>query len=73
MNYPALGRQLRKAIHTSPARIHATDVPAHLESELEAHGWLPPTVMQDLFQQTRLAIASRLAALIAASPSPLPT
>lgn len=62
---PALGRQLRKAIHTSPAMVRTNDVPAHLESELEAHGWLPPAVMQDLFQQTRLAVASRLAALIA--------
>jgi hypothetical protein len=62
---PALGRALRKAIHTSPAIARTKDVPSHLEPELEAHGWLPPTVMQDLFQQTRLAVASRLAALTA--------
>ena len=62
---PALGRELRKAIHTCPAMAATKDVPSHLEPELEAHGWLPPAVLQDLFQQTRLAVASRLAALLA--------
>lgn len=62
---PTLGRQLRKAIHTSPVLARTKDLPQHVEPELEAHGWLPPTVMQDLFQQTRLAVASRLAALVA--------
>ena len=68
---PALGRNLRKAIHTSPGMARTKDVPSHLQPELEAHGWLPPAVMQDLFQQTRLAVASRLAALIAESTSPI--
>ena len=40
---PALGRQLRKAIHTIPAPSVVTQSPPpHLERELEAHGWLRP-------------------------------
>ena len=62
---PALGRELRKAIHTSPAMARTKDVPSPLEPELEAHGWLPPAELQELFHDTRLAVASRLAALIA--------
>jgi hypothetical protein len=62
---PALGRELRKAIHTSPAMARTRDVASHLEPELEAHGWLPPAELRELFHDTRLAVASRLAALIA--------
>jgi hypothetical protein len=67
---PALGRRLRKAIHTVPPSVAAPGAPEHLAGELEAHGWLPPTVMQDLFQQTRLAVASRLAARLQESARP---
>jgi hypothetical protein len=62
---PDLGRRLRKAIHTAPPSIGARRVPPALQGELEAHGWLQPGERQDLFHETRLAVASRLAALIA--------
>jgi hypothetical protein len=60
---PALGAELRKAIHTAPASIAASDVPPSLEREVETHGWLPAGEERDLFQQTRLTVGSRLAAL----------
>jgi hypothetical protein len=58
-----LGRQLRKAIHTAPAPTLGRTAGSDLHRELESHGWLPPAVTQDLFQETRLAVASRLATL----------
>ena len=62
---PDLGRRLRKAVHTTPPSVDARELPASLWPELEAHGWLRPAERQDLFHDTRLAIASRLAALTA--------
>jgi hypothetical protein len=62
---PELGRRLRKAIHTTPASIATRGAPASLQRELDGHGWLPADERQDLFHETRLAVASRLAALIA--------
>jgi hypothetical protein len=62
---PDLGRKLRKAIHTTPTSIATRSVPPSLERELDGHGWLPGDERQDLFHETRLAIASRLAAVIA--------
>jgi hypothetical protein len=67
---PALGAQLRKAIHTTPAALSASNAPPALEHELEAHGWLRATEQQELFQQTRLGVASRLAALVVARAAP---
>ena len=62
---PEQGRRLRKAIHTTPASVATRRVPPSLQRELDDHGWLPADERQDLFHETRLAVASRLAALIA--------
>jgi hypothetical protein len=65
---PGLGRQLRKAIHTAPAPVAGRKAGPDLEAALEGHGWLPAAVTQDLFQRTRLAVASRLATLTSEPP-----
>jgi len=61
---PALGRRLRRIIHTAAMAAPAPCVAADLEPELEAHGWLAPATLRDLFEETRLTVASRLAALV---------
>ena len=69
---PDLGRQLRKAIHTAPTPVARRNAAPDLEPALQAYGCLPATVTQDLFQETRLAVASRLAALTCAPPPARP-
>jgi len=58
-----LRRRLQKIIHTVAMAPAGRPVPAHLEPELESHGWLAPAMSRDLFEKTRLVVASRLAAL----------
>jgi hypothetical protein len=61
-----LGRRLQQTIHTVARSVSASAqrVSAHLEPELQGHGWLPPATLRDMFEETRLAVASRLAVLV---------
>jgi len=60
-----VGRKLRKAIHAPCPFAAPSALPEHLQSELGAHGWLGTSSWQEVADRTHLAVASRLASLLA--------
>jgi hypothetical protein len=58
-------RTLRKAIHAPCPFAAPSPLPEHLQRELGAHGWLGIASWQEVADRTHLAVASRLASLLA--------
>jgi hypothetical protein len=62
--------RLLTVIHRAALPAPPLDVPPALEAEMGDHGWLAPRAWRDVCERTQLAVASRLAVMVAETRRP---